>query len=192
MSHTYRVLIAGDFHIPFRAPHLPPELLTFLDTEKFDLVAITGDLVQMYVLEPFRKFPLKAVRGNMDIGEAEKLPEVEEIRPPNSKYKVILFHGTGIYPRGEPMLLRGVALKHGAKVILTGHTHEPDVRKIIDTIIINPGSATGVYGGSGGLGIPTWAVAEFSSNNIEIKIYGVRSQRVAVILRKSFEILEEE
>lgn len=188
MPKKFRVFIAGDFHIPFRAASLPEELINFVKHEDFDLIAITGDLVQSYVLEPFKDFPLKVVRGNMDMGEAEKFPEVELFSPPNGEYKIILFHGTGIYPRGEPMLLRGVARRYGASVILTGHTHAPDVRKVIDVIIINPGSGTGVYGGSGGLGFPTWAVAEFSESRVRVQIYGCKSRRIHVIMEKTFEI----
>ncbi len=190
MRRSYKILVTGDFHIPFRATNLPDELLNFIASEKFDLIAITGDLVQDYVLEPFKRFPLKVVRGNMDVGAAEKFPEIEIIQFSDVPYKIILFHGTGIYPRGEPMLLRGVAVKHNCKVILTGHTHVPDVRKVIDTVIINPGSGTGVHGGYGGLGIPTWALAEFFPDSVDVKIYAVKSGRVEVILHKEFEVSE--
>jgi len=188
----YRVFVTGDFHIPFRAREIPKELLEFLDNTEVDLVAITGDLVQSYVLQPFKKYKLKVVRGNMDIGDAEKFPLVETISFPEINYKAILFHGTGIYPRGEPMLLRAVALKYKANVIITGHTHVPDARKIIDTVIINPGSGTGVHGGSGGFGHPTWALVEFDPSNIHIQVYAVKYSRkdklVELIIDKTFDI----
>ncbi|MHA1617621.1 MAG: metallophosphoesterase family protein [Candidatus Njordarchaeales archaeon] len=191
MPKRYRILVTGDFHIPFRAQAIPKQLLETLEEDIFDLVAITGDLVQSYVLEPFKKFPIVAVRGNMDIGEAARFPEIAYIDIPGSKLKAIIFHGTGIYPRGEPMLLRGLAKKHGANIIFTGHTHYPDVRKVLDTLIINPGSGTGVYGGGGGFGTPTWAIVEIASSDIFVEIYAVRKSYIEIIARKKF-VLEEE
>ena len=188
MSRGFRILVAGDFHIPFRAQALPKQLIELLDEDDFDLIAITGDLVQSYVLEPFKKFPLVAVRGNMDIGEAARFPEIAYIDIPSTQYRAIVFHGTGIYPRGEPMLLRGVAKKHNAQIIFTGHTHHPTVKKVLDTIIINPGSGTGAYGGSGGLGIPTWAIVEVFPQEIYVEIHAVRGHYIEVMIRKTLTI----
>jgi len=191
MAKTYRILVTGDFHIPFRAQALPKQLVETLNEEHFDLVIITGDLVQSYVLEPFKKFSVVVVRGNMDVGEAAHFPEIAYVNIPNANVRAVVFHGTGIYPRGEPMLLRGIAKKHGAEVIFTGHTHYPDVRKVLDTIIINPGSGTGVYGGGGGLGIPTWAIVEFSRRELFIEIHAVRRSYIEIMLRKRFTIARE-
>ncbi len=183
-----RVLIVGDFHIPFRASKIPKPLLEMLEEENFDKVLITGDLVQTYVLRPFKKFDMVVVRGNMDLGDARKFPEKVLLTFPDFEHKILLFHGTGIYPRGEPMLLRAKALKNGAKVIVTGHTHYPVVRKVIDVLIINPGSATGVMGGSGGLGIPTWAIAEFHNKKVKVTIYRTKNDSYDVFQENEIEV----
>jgi len=177
LKEYYRILIAGDFHIPTRARSLPEEFNKFLEDNNFDLVAITGDLVQSYVLESFKRFKYVVVRGNWDLGDAAKFPELCRIKIPGAKYNVILYHGSDIYPNGEPMLLRAVGLKHNAQVIITGHTHIPEIKMIIDSLIINPGSATGVYGSYKDAYKkqirPTWIVADFGTNWIDISLYAI-------------------
>ena len=73
MSSKIKILVMGDFHIPFRADRIPDLLIRFPKEQEVDLIAITGDLVQDYVLEPFKKWPLKVIKGNMDMGPVEKL-----------------------------------------------------------------------------------------------------------------------
>ncbi len=186
MCPDVKVLVAGDFHIPYRASEIPEELIDFLNRSEIDLVVITGDLVRDYVLEPFRKWPIKVVRGNMDEGKAAKYPEKIILELPNISYKTLIFHGTGIYPRGDPNKLRKIALKNKCKVILTGHTHTPEAKVIKDVVIINPGSGTGVYGGGGGFGLPSWAYVIFRENSVHVKIYGAKSSKTILLAQSDF------
>ena len=186
MSSKIKILVIGDFHIPFRADRIPDPLIRFPKEQKVDLIAITGDLVQDYVLEPFKEWPLKVIKGNMDMGLVEKYPEKVILELPGINYKILLFHGSGIYPRGDLNHLRRITLKNNCKVLLTGHTHVPVAKKIKDVIIINPGSGTGVYGGGGGLGIPTWAYITLDREIISVVIYAIKSSQVFTYIQRTF------
>lgn len=188
MEKEYKVLVAGDFHIPFRAKRIPAQLLTFIRDNEIDMVAITGDLVEEHVLKPFKQFTLKVVRGNMDIGNAEKFPEKEIISLPGLSYRILLYHGSGIYPRGDLKKLYSLTKSNQCKVLFTGHTHDPLSEKINDVVIINPGSGTGAYGGYGGFGKPTWAYITMKQSRIDVALFVIETNKVNILSRRSFDI----
>ncbi len=182
------IVVWGDSHIPYRAHRLPPLFLKYVDRLKPSKLICTGDLVTIGVLKIFRdmSYEVVAVRGNMDEGEAEKLPlkvslEINDL-------DIVVFHGHGIYPRGDSKKLYAIAKDNNADMILTGHTHSPLARKYKDVLIVNPGSICGVWGGSGGYGYPTWAVLDISDRRVRTKIMQIVSDRIEVYEEKSFEL----
>lgn len=160
-----RIVFWGDSHIPYRAEKLPSEFLSMLKKQKPDLLVITGDLVIAEVLKGVEGYAKRviAVRGNMDEGELMELPIINDFEVGSIRFTV--FHGHRIYPRGDPQQLHEIAKRRNAHIIITGHTHYPQILEYNGTIILNPGSVCGVYGGSGGYGTPTWGIIEIMGNN---------------------------
>ncbi|NHJ33192.1 MAG: YfcE family phosphodiesterase, partial [Asgard group archaeon] len=64
----------------------------------------------------------------------------------NIKFGV--FHGTGIYPRGDAAQLKQVAEEMNVDVLLTGHSHLKLVHNDKEHLILNPGTSSGASGGS--------------------------------------------
>jgi len=183
-----RIVFWGDSHIPYRAERLPISFIEFLKEKKPDIMVVTGDLVIYSVLESVRKFVAEifAVRGNMDEGRAAKLPIVVDFEVEGLKFSV--FHGHGIYPRGDPQQLYHIAKKRAAKFLITGHTHSPAITEFKDIVILNPGSVCGVWGGGGGYGLPTWGEIIVDNNKCHVVIYEFTEGAVSIYEQRCFQL----
>jgi putative phosphoesterase len=109
------------------------------ELERADLILHAGDFVAASVLEELRGFgPVEAVYGNMDepaLRESlpkERVVEVEGLR-------VGLVHIPGPAAGREGRL---VARFPGCAAVVYGHTHVPQVERVGDVWILNPGSPT--------------------------------------------------
>jgi len=174
-------VVWGDSHIPYRSHSLPTEFIEYLGKTKPDMLVCTGDLVRIEVLDLVRNFgsDIIVVRGNMDEGEAGRHPLIELFEDEGILFMV--FHGHGVYPRGNKTQLYEIAKrKGGVDVLLTGHTHSPLISKYRDLLIINPGSVCGVWGGGGGYGYPTWALLRVGEKTIDVRIYEIREGRLGI------------
>jgi putative phosphoesterase len=116
---------------------LPADCLRLL--ERADLILHTGDVTAASVLAELESFgPVAAVHGNMDE------PELRASLPGR---RVVEAEGLRI---GLVHDARGAAGRHerlleafpGCDVIAYGHTHLPEVEKVGESWIVNPGSPT--------------------------------------------------
>ncbi len=135
------MLVVGDIHYPDRAKAFPDFL-----PKGNDMVAGTGDYTSYQALLEVASYGkgFVGVRGNSDWNL--KLPERTVFF-----YKGIsfgLYHGHNIRPRGNVEALTSICEEMGCEVLLTGHTHKLGVVEHKGTVIVNPGSATGAWGGS--------------------------------------------
>ncbi len=137
------IAIISDSHIPSRAPEIPREFLEKCD--EADIVVHCGDFETEEVYNELdKRFEnFIAVRGNTDRVE---LPKYEEFEKDGIRFGVN--HGTGISPRGHRPTLANIADQMSVKVLFHGHTHQQEAVSEDDKILLNPGSCTGVGGGS--------------------------------------------
>ena len=166
-----RILVLSDTHIPERASKIPDEIIPFL--KDCDQIVHAGDLTDEIVLNQLKSFgDLIVVKGNMDYLDLprQRLFDVEGIR-------FGVYHGHGIHPRGDRKQLTEIALNLGVDVLLTGHTHRFDVYKG-DVLILNPGSATGAWGGEGGTGVPSFMVLNVEEGGITVDLYEIKEKLI--------------
>lgn len=171
-----RLLILGDTHIPSRALKIPRVLEDIICREApFDYIFFTGDLTDNQVLLILNRWSedVYVVRGNMDY---IKLPISLQIDV--GKVKIGLIHGHQVYPRGNYQKLMEIASKMGVKVLISGHTHYPFVTKYKNYVLLNPGSATGVWSGGKASMIPSFMIGVLHGNMLNINLYEARSGRV--------------
>ncbi len=163
-----RALIVGDTHVPDRASSIPRQVVEALNSMKpFNYVLITGDLISRDVLDELMGLGEKsyAVRGNMDSLE---LPDKEVIKMEG--IKVGLMHGHQLRRRGDVDELTKAAVKLGVDVLVSGHTHEPAiVRGAVN--LLNPGSLTGAWSGSGARSPPSFLVLEVGGASVEVSLF---------------------
>mgnify|MGYP005835426685 FL=1 len=97
-----------------------------------DAILHAGDIGEPEVLETLQAIaPLLAVRGNMDVGPwARSLPRqaVLEAGP----VCILVVHDRMDLRRGEPS---------PARVVVSGHTHRPEIAEENGVLYLNPGSA---------------------------------------------------
>ena len=113
--------------------------------KKVELVLHAGDFVSPFTYLEFKNIncPLKGVFGNNDgdklylqekfkvIGELYPAPYIVKINNKN----VIMLH--------KEKLIDALAESQKYEVIIYGHTHRTDLRKIGKTLIVNPGECSG-------------------------------------------------
>jgi hypothetical protein len=70
--------------------------------------------------------------------------------------------GKSIYMRHEPLGLDGVIRSGDYDVVIYGHTHRQDIRKVGDVLVVNPGEATGLKSGA-----PSVAIVDLEDMSCE-------------------------
>lgn len=155
------IAVISDSHIPSRAPEIPEEFVEKLD--EADLIVHCGDFETEEVYEEIKQHgELVAVRGNC---ERFELPKYEKFERNDIGFGVN--HGTGISPRGHRPTLANIAEQMSVDVLFHGHTHQQEAVRENGKILLNPGSCTGVGGGSARSGNPKMMIVE---PNIELGV----------------------
>lgn len=133
--------------------------------EKVELVLHAGDFVSPFTCLEFKNLncPLKGVFGNNDgdkIYLQEKFKGIGELFP--EPYKTNINHKNIIMLHLEK-LIDDLAESQKYEVIIYGHTHRTDLRKIGKTLIVNPGECGGWLSGKS-------TIALLDLENLEAKI----------------------
>lgn len=123
--------------MPRGTRRLPAECLRRL--EAADLILHAGDFVRVGVLEELRRLsPVEAVVGNMDEAALrEHLPERLVVKVEDVRIGIVHVPGPAA-GRAE----RLAAAFPGCGAVVYGHTHMPEVRRLGEVWILNPGSPT--------------------------------------------------
>lgn len=123
--------------MPRGTRRLPAECLRRL--EAADLILHAGDFVRVGVLEGLRRLaPVEAVVGNMDEAALrEHLPERRVVEVEDVRIGIVHVPGPAA-GRAE----RLAAAFPGCDAVVYGHTHVPEVRRLGEVWILNPGSPT--------------------------------------------------
>ena len=126
MATPLRVGLISDTHGLLR-----PQAIDFLQGS--DLIVHGGDICDSAILTALAAIaPVIAVRGNNDRGEwAERLRESELFRIGDAFiYAIHDVAAIDIEPRAA-----------GVQVIVSGHSHQPSIRRDDGVLYVNPGSA---------------------------------------------------
>lgn len=172
-----KMLIIGDTHIPERAERISLEIEKYLRSHEFNLVLCTGDLTSAKILSFLESIAKTyCVLGNMD-----DLDLPSEIKFRINELKIGIIHGDQIYPRGDERKLLNKAIENDLDVIISGHTHRLSIKekKVHNkkVLLLNPGSATGVWSGGNASFIPSFIDITVSNEKIEgraLELYGRR------------------
>ncbi|HEX2045044.1 MAG TPA: metallophosphoesterase family protein, partial [Gaiellaceae bacterium] len=131
------IALLGDTHLPRGSRRLPAECVRLLDAA--DLIVHVGDFTALSVLDDLRRLaPVAAVHGNMDEPALRRaLPERLVVEAEG--LRIGLVHDAGP-ARGRHERL--VAAFPGCGLVAYGHSHLPEVSRVGETWIVNPGSPT--------------------------------------------------
>jgi hypothetical protein len=178
-----KIVVLGDTHIPRRADWLPREIVSSLEEKDFDLIVFTGDLTDEHVLSYLENLgKVAAVRGNMD---HLRLPEYLEVKIGELRAGVI--HGDQVYPRGDRDQLEDIGIERGVDILFNGHTHSPHIF-LGRVLLLNPGSATGAWGGGGGSMKPSFMVVQIEGRDVDVKLYEVSGSQLNLSREEKFKL----
>lgn len=132
------VAIIADTHMPRGARRLPGACVERLRAA--DLILHAGDVVSEEVFEELTALgpPVRAVHGNVDdLALCERLPESLVVDA--AGLRIGMTHDPGPRVGRESRL---AARFPGCAAVVYGHTHQPQVARVGETWILNPGSPT--------------------------------------------------
>jgi putative phosphoesterase len=123
--------------MPRGARRLPRECLRRL--EDAELILHAGDVVAAAVLEELERLaPVEAVAGNMEEPALlAELPERRVVEVDGARIGMVHVPGPAV-GRGERLM----AAFPGCHAVIYGHTHLPDVSRVGEVWLLNPGSPT--------------------------------------------------
>jgi putative phosphoesterase len=112
-----------------------------------------GDITSPFTFEVFRdlKCPFTAIFGNND-GDKLLLKEKSEGKIHNQP-RVMMLQGKKVVVMHEPDLVNALAESGHFDIIIFGHTHQPEIRKIKGTLVINPGKVARLHKGESTLAL---------------------------------------
>jgi hypothetical protein len=123
--------------------------IELFNKRKVEHVIHAGDYTSPFTLKLFKELNCKydGVFGNND-GDKLLLLERSEGNIHNQPY-IFTLNNKKIIVMHEHHVINALADSGHFELVIYGHTHEPDVRKVKHTLIVNPGEAgTWLYGTS--------------------------------------------
>ena len=122
------------------------KVVNILKQEKVELVLHAGDFVAPLTLPLYKGLPFVGVFGNNDgdtfrlLGNAAKnnlLMAGQVWEQVVDDLEMVMYHGT------EKILTDALIASQKYDVVIYGHTHQPDIRVVGKTLIVNPGTVHG-------------------------------------------------
>lgn len=132
------VAVISDTHLPRGTRRIPESCLERLRTA--DVILHAGDVTAASVLDELEAFgpPVHAVHGNMDDATLrDRLPRTLVVSV--GGLRIGITHDAGPRAGREERL---AARFPGCAAVVYGHTHEPQVARVGEVWILNPGSPT--------------------------------------------------
>ncbi len=141
--------IMGDSHDNVEAIRKAVE---FFNQQGADLVIHTGDIVSPFAIGHLKglKGEFKAVFGNNEGDRPNVIKRVEEaggeiaevLEFEYDEKKLVVYHGQ------NPGLLDSLVKSRKYDIVVTGHTHTPEVTMDDNTLVVNPGETCGYLTGA--------------------------------------------
>lgn len=177
------IAVVSDSHVPTRAEKIPEEFREKM--KEADLTVHAGDFAEKPVYNSIDEYgELVAVKGNCDFFD---LPNSETFERQGLNFGV--YHGTGITPRGDHETLAKIAEEDlEAEILIHGHSHQEDIAKQDGVILLNPGSCTGVGGGTARPGNPTMMELEVKEDELEAQILEMNDGELELQQSRSFDL----
>lgn len=123
------------------------------NTEKVSRVIHAGDFTSPFTFEIFRSLncTFTGIFGNND-GDRLLLKQKSEGNTYTQPH-IMTHQGKRIVVVHEPDLVNALSDSGHYDLIIYGHTHKPDIRKVKNTLIINPGKVARLHKGESTLAI---------------------------------------
>ena len=136
------VLVVGDMFVPQRSQDIDPQFKTILIPNKLQHVLSLGNIGSRESYDWLKSLSndFHSVKGDYDEGD---MPDKKVVTI--GEFKIGLIHGHQILPWGNTEALSSVQRQLDCDILLSGHTHEINVKVVDNKLNINPGSISGAF-----------------------------------------------
>ena len=136
------VLVVGDMFVPQRSPNINEQFKSILIPNKIQHVLSLGNIGSRESYDWLKSLSndFHTVKGDFDEGD---IPEKKIVQI--GEFKIGMIHGHQILPWGDLDSLNNVQRELGCDILLSGHTHQIDIKVKNKKFYINPGSISGAF-----------------------------------------------
>lgn len=183
-----RIAVVSDSHIPDRADKINEKFWDKI--EEADVTVHAGDYAREETFNALDTYSNEfyGVKGNCDFFESEEMEDSSTFEAEGLEFGV--YHGTGIVPRGHTPTLEKIASEDlEVEVLINGHTHQHEIEKTEKALLLNPGSCTGVGGGSSNPSNPSMMMLEIE-DDLKVKILELKDEQVLTVESREFDLEE--
>ena len=136
------VLVVGDMFVPQRSQDIDPQFKTILIPNKLQHVLSLGNIGSRESYDWLKSLSndFHSVRGDFDEGD---MPDKKVVTI--GEFKIGMIHGHQILPWGNTDSLSAIQRELDCDILLSGNTHEINVKVLDNKLYINPGSISGAF-----------------------------------------------
>ena len=162
------VLVTGDMFVPQRAQDIDPQFKSILIPNKLQHVLSLGNIGSRESYDWLRSFSndFHSVKGDYDF---EDIPEKKVVTI--GEFKIGMIHGHQILPWGSDEVLAGVARELDCDILLSGNTHQSEVKVVDNKLFINPGSISGAFSNTISDPAPSFVLMVLTGTEAVIYLY---------------------
>ena len=136
------VLVVGDMFVPQRSQDIDPQFKTILIPNKLQHVLSLGNIGSRESYDWLKSLSndFHSVKGDFDEGD---MPDKKVITI--GEFKIGMIHGHQVLPWGNTDSLASIQRELDCDILLSGQTHEINVKVVDNKLYINPGSISGAF-----------------------------------------------
>ena len=142
MNNPELVLVVGDIFVPQKSQDIDPQFKTILIPNKLQHVLSLGNIGSRESYDWLKSLSndFHSVKGDFDEGD---MPEKKLVTI--GEFKIGMIHGHQVLPWGNIESLSSIQRQLDCDILLSGNTHEIDVKVADNKLYINPGSISGAF-----------------------------------------------
>lgn len=142
MNNPELVLVIGDMFVPQKSQDIDPQFKTILIPNKLQHVLSLGNIGSRESYDWLKSLSndFHSVKGDFDEGD---MPEKKLVTI--GEFKIGMIHGHQVLPWGNIESLSSIQRQLDCDILLSGNTHEIDVKVADNKLYINPGSISGAF-----------------------------------------------
>ena len=136
------VLVVSDMFVPLRSQDIDQQFKTILIPNKLQHVLSLGNIGSRESYDWLKSLSndFHSVKGDFDEGD---MPEKKLVTI--GEFKIGMIHGHQVLPWGNIESLSSIQRQLDCDILLSGNTHEIDVKVADNKLYINPGSISGAF-----------------------------------------------
>lgn len=142
MNNPELVLVVGDMFVPQKSQDIDAQFKTILIPNKLQHVLSLGNIGSRESYDWLKSLSndFHSVKGDFDEGD---MPEKKLVTI--GEFKIGMIHGHQVLPWGNIESLSSIQRQLDCDILLSGNTHEIDVKVADNKLYINPGSISGAF-----------------------------------------------